>query len=199
MSEALARVTLKRLPRPLGDIGRTYKVFIDDRAVGAIRRKETKTFEVAPGKHRIHLEIDWCSSRRVSVELPPGQEVKLTCSARPPNSGLAVLNSSSYIVLDALDRTWLTTSPRPATPQAPVPAPGAPSDTELRVAWKAWSDASSRASELRHSLQDSIAAGDRAEADRLKREVRAVLSDDQRLAAEYRSMRAKRPDWAHSE
>jgi hypothetical protein len=33
MSEAQARVTLKRLPRPLGDIGRTYKVFIDDQVV----------------------------------------------------------------------------------------------------------------------------------------------------------------------
>jgi hypothetical protein len=198
MSEARARVTLKRLPRPLGDIGRTYKVFIDDQVVGAIRRKETKTFEVSPGRHRIHLEIDWCSSRRVSVELPPGEEVKLTCSARPPNSGLAVLNSSSYIVLDVLDGKWLTTSV-PAAPPPPVRAPGAPSDTELRVAWKAWSDASSRASELRHSLQDAIAAGDGAEADRLKHEVQAVLSDDKRLAAEYKSLKAKRPDWAHSE
>lgn len=198
MSEARARVTLKRLPRPLGDIGRTYKVFIDDQVVGAIRRKETKTFEVSPGRHRIHLEIDWCSSRSVSVELPPGEEVKLTCSARPPNSGLAVLNSSSYIALDALDGTWLTTSV-PAAPPPPVRAPGAPSDTEMQVAWKAWSDASSRTSELRHSLQDAIAAGDGAEADRLKHEVQAVLSDDKRLAAEYKSLKAKRPDWAHSE
>jgi hypothetical protein len=199
MSETRARVTLKRLPRPFGDIGRTYKVFIDDQAVGAIRRKETKTFEVPPGKHQIHLEIDWCSSRRVSVELPPGEEVKLTCSARPPNSGMAVLNSSSYIKLDVPDGTSLTTSARPAASPPPVLAPGAPSDTELEVAWKAWSDASSRASDLRHSLQDAIAAGHGAETDRLKREVQAVLSDDRRLAAEYQSLRAKRPDWTHSE
>jgi hypothetical protein len=199
MSEARARVTLKRLPRPWGDIGRTYKVFIDDQAVGAIRRKETKTFEVSPGKHQIHLEVDWCSSRTVSVELPPGEEVKLTCKARPPNSGMAVLNSSSYIVLDVPDGTWLTTSARPAAPPPPVLAPGAPTDAELQVAWKAWSDASSRASELRRALQEAIAAGDRAEADRLKREVLAVLSDDKRFAAEYKNLKAERPDWAHSE
>jgi hypothetical protein len=52
-----AQIALKRLRRPVGDVLRTYKVVIDGTAVGDIRRGETKTFDVPPGQHEIHLEI----------------------------------------------------------------------------------------------------------------------------------------------
>jgi hypothetical protein len=54
-----SQITLKRLRRPIGDVLRSYKVVIDGNADGEIRRGETKTFDVPPGRHDIHLEIDW--------------------------------------------------------------------------------------------------------------------------------------------
>jgi hypothetical protein len=61
-----SRITLKRLRRPLGDVLRTYKVVIDGNTVGDIRRGETKTCDMPPGRHEIHLEIDWAKSRNSS-------------------------------------------------------------------------------------------------------------------------------------
>ena len=65
MAETNARVTLKRLPRPLGDVLRTYNVVIDGNVVGAIRRRETKTFELASKS----LARD---GGGVTPDLPPG-------------------------------------------------------------------------------------------------------------------------------
>jgi hypothetical protein len=76
-------VTLKRLPRPVNDLFRSYKVFISNTFAGTIRRGRTKSFDVAPGHHEIHLEIDWCRSRDLPLDLGPGEEVKLICKARP--------------------------------------------------------------------------------------------------------------------
>ena len=102
-----AQITLKRLRRPIGDVLRTYKVVIDGTEVGDIRRGETKTFDVSPGEHEIHLEIDWATSRRLGLKLSEGDLASLTCSARPPNSGWTALASKNYIKLEIVDGSWL--------------------------------------------------------------------------------------------
>lgn len=197
MANPGAQITLRRLRRPLGDVLRAYKVVIDRNAVGDIRRGETKTFDVAPGRHEIHLEIDWAKSRNLELDLSSGDVATLTCSARPPNAGWTALASNDYIKLDIVDGSWLAVddASKPEPLPAPELAPGAPDDEEMQAAWEASSQSSDRVSELRAALQSAIQAGDKGEADRLKQEVGTVLDDHRTLTDEYERLKVQRPDW----
>jgi hypothetical protein len=189
-----SQITLKRLRRPIGDVLRTYKVVIDGNTIGDIRRGETKTFDVPPGRHEIHLEIDWAKSRNLELNLSSGDVASLTCRARPPSGGLAVLASKDYIKLELVDGSWLgefRTEPPPAVELAP----GAPDDEEMQAAWEAWSQSSDRATELRAALQGAIGAGETSEIARVKQEVGAVLAEHRALTDEYKRLKAERPDW----
>ena len=99
-----ARVTLKRLPRPVADLFRSYKVIIDGTFVGAIRRRETRSFDVPPGRHEIHLTIDWCRSRDIELNLLPGEEAHLTCRARSLFGGRGIAHPDDYIKVDRTER-----------------------------------------------------------------------------------------------
>jgi hypothetical protein len=189
-----SQITLKRLRRPLGDVLRTYHVVIDGNTVGDIRRGETKTFDVPPGRHEIHLEIDWAKSRDLELNLSSGDVASLTCRARPPNGGLAALAPKDYIKLELVDGSWLGEF-RTEPPPAPELAPGAPDDEEMQAAWEAWSQSSDRATELRAALQGAIQAGDSSAIARLKQEVGAVLAEHRALTDEYKRLKAQRPDW----
>jgi hypothetical protein len=196
VADPTSQITLKRLRRPIGDVLRTYKVVIDGNTVGDIRRGETKTFDVPPGRHEIHLEIDWAKSRDLELNLSSGDVASLTCSARPPNAGLAALASKNYIKLEIVDGSWLAVDAfRPEPPPAPELAPGAPDDEEMQAAWEAWSQSSDRATELRAALQGAIQAGDDSESARLKQQVGAVLAEHRALTDEYKHLKAQRPDW----
>jgi hypothetical protein len=192
-----SQITLKRLRRPLGDVLRSYKVVIDGNTVADIRRGETKTFDVPPGPHEVHLEIDWAKSRNLELNLSSGDVASLTCSARPPNAGWTVLASKNYIKLEIVDGSWLAIDGefRPEPPPAPELAPGAPDDEEMHAAWEAWSQSSDRAAELRAALQGAIQAGDNSEIVRRKHEVGAVLVEHRALTDEYKRLKAQRPDW----
>ena len=98
------RITLKRFRWPPGDLGRAYKVFVDDREVGSIRRGQQESFEVPPGHHRIQLKIDWCTSPEVAVDLGAGEEASLGCKARWPSTLATTITTqrNSYIVLELL-------------------------------------------------------------------------------------------------
>jgi hypothetical protein len=107
-----ARLTLHRLPRPWGDLLRSYKVYVDGTLVGTIWHRQTKTFDVTPGRHQIHLEIDWFRSRRIDVDFAPGQQVSMTCRARN-SSRTGFMVPEGYIVLEIAD----------GTPEARTPGP----------------------------------------------------------------------------
>jgi hypothetical protein len=96
-------VTLKRLPRPVADLLRSYKVIIDGTFVGAIRRRQTRSFDVSPGQHEIHLTIDWCRSRSIQLELLPGEEAHLSCKARSLFGGRGVAHPDDYIMVDVAE------------------------------------------------------------------------------------------------
>lgn len=155
------------------------------------------------GTHQIHLEIDWCSSRDVALDLSAGQEVRLTCKARAPNYGQAVLGSDHYVVLDVVSESGadggsagLSTSLAQDEPgRGPDLPPGAPTDAEIHAAWEDWTRGSDDVTELRGALRAALESGDRAEADHLKLEVQALLADHAEFAAEYKRLKAQRPDW----
>jgi hypothetical protein len=97
---AASRIVLSRLRRPLGDLLQAYAVFVDGSRRGEIRRGQTLRFDVSPGEHRLHLEIEFCRSRELTLAVSPGEEVRLTCRARPPMLGWAVTSRDDYVVLE---------------------------------------------------------------------------------------------------
>ena len=94
-----ARVVLTRQPHPRQDILTTYQVLIDGKAVGGIRRRQTKTFEVGSGHHEIHLEWHQYSSTHIPLDLAPGQELRLVCRPRPAKDWPRK-SPNSYMVLE---------------------------------------------------------------------------------------------------
>ena len=56
---------------------RNYGVYIDGMKVGEISNGESKSFDVAAGKHNIVCKIDWRSSPTISLELSNEEVVTL--------------------------------------------------------------------------------------------------------------------------
>ena len=59
------------------DMMREYKVFIDGKFVGTVENGETVGFELDEGHHLVHLEIDWCRSKKLSLDVKSGENVVL--------------------------------------------------------------------------------------------------------------------------
>ena len=66
------------------DRGRAYHVLIDGQDVGAIRRGESKSFDVLEGRHEVFLKIDWVRSKSIVLNLDQGEKATLVCRARNP-------------------------------------------------------------------------------------------------------------------
>lgn len=79
----MATITLQRRRGGWADIYRRYKVLIDGEQIGAIRRGERQTFEVAPGTHQVMLKIDWGRSNPVDVHVEEGETAELFCQPNP--------------------------------------------------------------------------------------------------------------------
>ncbi|SEN74602.1 hypothetical protein [Actinacidiphila rubida] len=62
---------------------RRYKVYVDGKRVGDIRRGESCSRSVAPGPHSVQVRISWCSSQVSSVEVSPGDRLRFICRAAP--------------------------------------------------------------------------------------------------------------------
>jgi hypothetical protein len=56
---------------------RRYRIMLDGKKVGALRRGETVSFPVRPGPHIVAARIDWSGSPDVTVHVPPGGQVTL--------------------------------------------------------------------------------------------------------------------------
>ncbi len=68
---------------------RAYKVTVDGAEVGTIKQGTTESFTVAPGAHEVQLKIDWALSPPLTVDVPAGATVALTC--RPRANVLTIL------------------------------------------------------------------------------------------------------------
>jgi hypothetical protein len=54
------------------DILRSYQIVVDGRVVGRIGNGGRVEFDVPPGRHQIHLKLNWCRSNVVEFEAKPG-------------------------------------------------------------------------------------------------------------------------------
>ena len=74
------------------DRARAYKVSLDGKVIGKVKNGQEIQFDVPPGKHKLHLKLDWCRSNIVEFEVLDGP-VEFECGSnlRGFRSLLAVL------------------------------------------------------------------------------------------------------------
>lgn len=72
--------------RPTGwrytDRYRSYHVLVDGQDIGEIRRGQCRVFPIAPGRHELHVVIDWARSPSATVDPGPGETLRFECWPR---------------------------------------------------------------------------------------------------------------------
>lgn len=62
---------------------RRYKVYVDGKRAGNLRRGENCVTSVAPGAHTVQVKIAWCTSPVCRVDVATGDQLRFLCRARP--------------------------------------------------------------------------------------------------------------------
>lgn len=99
----MSTINVTREHAPWRDRARSYKVLIDGRQVGSLKQDDGGTYTVEPGSHTVQMKIDWCTSRKLSVDVSSDGTARVTC--RPGHSSWTALfdvifRSGSYIDLE---------------------------------------------------------------------------------------------------
>ena len=76
-----ATITVKRDHRFFALL-RGIGIYIDGKKVHVIRRGKEFSFNVKPGKHEIHVTMDWTKTEITFVELAPREEVVFICGIK---------------------------------------------------------------------------------------------------------------------
>jgi len=100
-------IRLKRR-REFADLLRSYRIVVDDDVIGRIRSGGEVRFDVAPGRHHMHLRIDWCRSNTLEF-WSDGKTLELECGSNL--AGFRSLRALRYLLAPDGDYLWL----RPAT------------------------------------------------------------------------------------
>jgi hypothetical protein len=98
-----AELEITRVAEGWRDRSRAYKVYVNGERRGMIRRGETKVLDVEPGQVKVQLRIDWCRSRKETIDLEPGSAASLRCGPRSALAGLywITLGSRNYMWLES--------------------------------------------------------------------------------------------------
>jgi hypothetical protein len=96
------QLEVSRPKRGSMDLFRAYHVLVDGADVGEVRRGQSRLLYIAPGKHEVHLEIDWARSPSVDIDVAPGETVRLVCWPKLPawQSKKALAKPDEWIVLE---------------------------------------------------------------------------------------------------
>ena len=84
---------------------RAYKVLIDDREAGRLKRGGSARFDLLPGQHSIQVAIDWKRSASFEVTGDGDGTLSFGCGAR----GAAL--SAPMDLFKRRDDTWLFVEP----------------------------------------------------------------------------------------
>jgi hypothetical protein len=79
---ANAQIHIERRAGGWVDRIRDYRVLLDDKVVGRIKRGESITLQTDPGHHELHLAIDYARSPSVELELSSDQRIDIRCWPR---------------------------------------------------------------------------------------------------------------------
>ena len=99
----MGNIVVRRVESASRDRLRGYKVLIDDREVGRVKRGQSASFELSPGPHTVQVAIDWKRSASFDVA---GEEV-LAFRCGPGGSAMKALGD----ILKHEDNTYLFLEP----------------------------------------------------------------------------------------
>jgi hypothetical protein len=80
-AESCGRVEISRSKRGPG-LFVAFRVMVDGDDVGDVRRGQTRLFQIAAGRHEVHLEATGSRSPSVDVDIASGETVKLVCQSK---------------------------------------------------------------------------------------------------------------------
>ena len=83
---------------------RAYKIVLDGNVIGEIRNGEQLELDLPPGKHQLHLKIDWCRSNVVDFETN-GNTVEFECGSNL--RGSKIFLSIVYVTFLRNKYIWL--------------------------------------------------------------------------------------------
>jgi len=78
----MAKVRISRTAGGYVDRWRSYEVIVNEEVRAKLLPGEATTIEVDAGQVDVFIGIDWCRSRAVRMDLPPGSEAQLLCRPR---------------------------------------------------------------------------------------------------------------------
>jgi hypothetical protein len=84
-----AIISLHRSPQLTASLTK-FDVFIDGKKVGRLSNNERESYPVPPGDHTIHVAVDDYPSKKVTISLRPGENVRLTCWAKAFGLGVVI-------------------------------------------------------------------------------------------------------------
>ena len=97
-------ISVRRGADGLQDRFRAYRLIIDGRQVGKLKRGQSVQIGVEPGRHSVQMTIDWCSSKTLDVDVAAGAQVSLLCrSANDPTlitNSMLIPSRDGYILLE---------------------------------------------------------------------------------------------------
>jgi len=68
VEQPTATIEVHRTTDDARDRGRSYRIEIDGRRVGKLRRGESAKYPVPPGRHTVRARIDWTGSPALQVD-----------------------------------------------------------------------------------------------------------------------------------
>jgi hypothetical protein len=91
----MATLILTR-PRQYVDMLRRYTIIVDGHRRATIRRGQTISLDLPPGRHQVVAKIDWCRSNPVEIEVGPEGRHFLEVGSNL--TGWRILNALAYII-----------------------------------------------------------------------------------------------------
>ena len=61
-----------------------YKLVVDDETVASVKPRETKEVTVDAGRHRVSMQIQWCGSQILDIDVQDGDKIQLVCRGDVP-------------------------------------------------------------------------------------------------------------------
>ena len=74
----MTKLVIRRAVEWLGKTG-SYRVMVDDADIGAITQGEEVTFEVEPGRRKVHFAVGKCTSPAVELSFVDGKKELIEC------------------------------------------------------------------------------------------------------------------------
>ncbi|MDE5413214.1 hypothetical protein [Alkalihalobacterium chitinilyticum] len=80
MNATESTIRLKRTSQYI-NLVRRFQVYIDDVHVQDIKDGEEVVIPMEPGHHELYIKIDWVKSKKLELDIEPGEEIQLICGS----------------------------------------------------------------------------------------------------------------------